>query len=170
MVVRILTARVGPRHAARFSDLMRAKLAELKLQPGLVYAKLARRIEDDEHARIVLIEEWRTVDDLRRWTGGSLEAFRLPPGAHALVEQLEVIHHEALDLDPTEIRNDEGLDGDRGTVGPSGTMASVAGPPSDPATAKGEPMDWSEVRTGGRSDPRGGRADGDEQRREGSKG
>ena len=44
MILRVLTARVPSKNIGQFNDLLRAQLAELQTQPGLVYAKLARRL------------------------------------------------------------------------------------------------------------------------------
>ena len=103
MIVRVLTARVLPGHAARFNDLLRGQLAELREQPGLVYVKLARRFDDTGLQEVVLFEEWRTPSDLWQWTRGRLGQARLLPGTEALIDNLTITHYEALDLDPEEL-------------------------------------------------------------------
>ena len=103
MIVRVLTARVLPPHAARFNDLFRAKLADLQGQPGLVYAKLARRFAENGDEEIVLFEEWRTPSDLWAWTEGRLGAARLLPGTDGLVDALTITHYEALDVLPDDL-------------------------------------------------------------------
>src|SRR4051812_44154083 len=84
MIVRVLTARVQPENAARFNDLLRAKLADLQGQPGLVYAKLARRFAESGEEEVVLFEEWRTPSDLWTWSQGRLASPRLLPGTEEL--------------------------------------------------------------------------------------
>src|SRR5918998_1436418 len=103
MMVRVLTARVLPRHAARFNELLRGQLAELREQPGLVYVKLARRFDDTGDEEVVLFEEWQTPSDLWRWTRGRLGEPRLLPGTEELIDNLTITHYEALDLDPEEL-------------------------------------------------------------------
>ena len=103
MIVRVLTARVLPRHAAEFNELLRGQLAELREQPGLVYVKLARRFDDGGDQEVVLFEEWRTPSDLWRWTRGRLGQPRLLPGTEELIDNLVITHYEALDIDPEEL-------------------------------------------------------------------
>jgi hypothetical protein len=47
MIVRVVTARVSTDRAGSFNALMRAQLPILRQYPGLVYVKLARRIDGD---------------------------------------------------------------------------------------------------------------------------
>ena len=102
MIVRVLTARVPARNAGRFNELQRALLDELRGQPGLVYAKLARRLDHTDAEEVVLFEEWRTPDDLWAWTGGRINVPRLLPGTEELIENLTISHYEALDVEPYE--------------------------------------------------------------------
>ncbi|HEU4671371.1 MAG TPA: hypothetical protein VFS32_00555 [Candidatus Limnocylindrales bacterium] len=83
--------------------LIRGELDELREQAGLVYAKLARRLDTRGGEEVVLFEEWRTPADLWAWTGGRLNQPRLLPGTEELVENLEISHYEALDLDPSDL-------------------------------------------------------------------
>ena len=99
MIVRVLTARVSEQNAGEFNNLLRKQLDELRGQPGLVYAKLARRLGADRAEEVILFEEWRTPDDLWAWTGGHLNMPRLLPGTEKLSDQLTIAHYEALDLD-----------------------------------------------------------------------
>ena len=99
MIVRILTARVPARNAGDFNSLLRRQLDELRTQPGLVYAKLARRLDPNIDEEVVLFEEWQTPDDLWAWTGGRLHVPRLLPGTEELIDQLTITHYEALDMD-----------------------------------------------------------------------
>ena len=103
MILRILTARVPDKNIGTFNDLLRAQLAELREQPGLVYVKLARRLEPDGSEEVVLIEEWRTSPDLFAWTRGRLNVPRLLPGTEDLVTDLIITHYEALDVTPEDL-------------------------------------------------------------------
>ena len=103
MILRILTARVPDKNIGTFNDLLRAQLAELREQPGLVYVKLARRLEPDGSEEVVLIEEWRTSPDLFAWTRGRLNVPRLLPGTEELVQDLIITHYEALDVTPEDL-------------------------------------------------------------------
>jgi heme-degrading monooxygenase HmoA len=135
VIVRVLTARVLPRHAARFNDLLRGQLAELREQPGLVYVKLARRFDEGGDQEVVLFEEWRTPSDLWRWTRGRLSEPRLLPGTDELIDNLIITHYEALDLDPEEL---ERAVLSRGALNeaPADWATQAAGVP--PATAASE--------------------------------
>jgi quinol monooxygenase YgiN len=99
VVVRTLTARVKPDHVGPLNDLLRRQLPILREQPGLVYVKLARRLEADGSEEVVLFEEWRDVEAVYRWAGHDLTRPRLMPGTEDHVEELRVLHYEALDLE-----------------------------------------------------------------------
>lgn len=103
MIVRVLTARVPPSNVGRFNELIRGELAELRQQPGLAYAKLARRLEVTGGEEVVLFEEWLTPADLWAWTGGRLTTPRLLPGTEELVDELSIAHYEALDMTPEDV-------------------------------------------------------------------
>jgi hypothetical protein len=103
MILRVLNAHVQKRDIGAFNELLRAQVVELRTQPGLLYAKLARRLEDDGSEEVVLIEEWRTPADLFEWTGGRLTQPRLLPGTEALVANLVITHYEALDISPEDL-------------------------------------------------------------------
>ncbi len=121
MIVRVLTARVPARDVGRFNHLLREQLDELRVQPGLVYAKLARRLDDQGAEEVVLFEEWRTPSDLWTWTGGRLNRPRLLPGTEELIETLKIEHYEALDVDLEALGLSES----------SGHMPGLAQPPED---------------------------------------
>jgi len=103
VIVRVLTARVKPGRASHFNALIRAQQDILREQPGLVYVKLARRLEVDGSEEVVLFEEWRDPQSLYTWAGGDLSKPRLPPGWEDEVFGVEVTHYEALDLGPDDI-------------------------------------------------------------------
>jgi heme-degrading monooxygenase HmoA len=104
VILRVLTARVPNRNIGEFNELLRAQLSELREQPGLVYAKLARRLDEDQTEEVVLVEEWRTTADLFAWTGGRLNRPRLLRGTEELVDRLVITHYEALDLSPEDLQ------------------------------------------------------------------
>lgn len=97
MIVRVITARVPREHVAEFNQLLREKLDVLHQQSGLVYAKLARRLNEAGDEEVVLFEEWATPADLWQWTGGHLTEPKLLPEMNALIEELSITHYEALD-------------------------------------------------------------------------
>ena len=103
MILRVLTARVPAENIGTFNELLRAQLVELRTQPGLVYSKLARRLEDDGTEEVVLVEEWATTADLFEWTRGRLNQPRLLPGTERLIENLIITHYEALDMLPGDV-------------------------------------------------------------------
>ena len=98
MIVRVLTARVPSPHVAKFNQVLRVKLDVLHQQPGLVYAKLARRLNETGDEEVVLFEEWATPADLWSWTGGHLTEPKLLPEMNTLIEELTITHYEALDM------------------------------------------------------------------------
>jgi hypothetical protein len=99
MIVRIVTATVRTDRAGSFNALMRAQLPILKEHPGLVYVKLARRVQGDIE-EVVLYEEWQDTASLYGWAGHELSRPRLVPGAEELLTDVTVSHYEALDVDP----------------------------------------------------------------------
>lgn len=85
--------------AGAFNELMRQQLPTLRQSPGLVYAKLARRIEGDTE-EVMLYEEWRDTTSLYQWTGPELMRPRLVRGAEELATSVTIVHYEALDIEP----------------------------------------------------------------------
>jgi heme-degrading monooxygenase HmoA len=132
VIVRILTARVPRQNVGPFNDLLRAQLTELREQPGLVYVKLARRLNENEGEEVVLVEEWRTPADLFAWTRGRLTKPRLLPGTEDLLEGVTVAHYEALDLSPDDLAQ-------RVLGRPAGPVAGP-GPESDGEQGRTEPV------------------------------
>ena len=99
MIVRVITATLKAEQAGQFNELMRTQLPLLREHPGLLYAKLARRIRGGEQ-EFCLFEEWADTASLYGWAGPDIERPRLLPGAEGLVIDLRVAHYEALDMDP----------------------------------------------------------------------
>jgi quinol monooxygenase YgiN len=99
MIVRLVTATVRTDRAGSFNALMRAQLPILKEHPGLVYVKLARRVQGDIE-EVLLYEEWQDTASLYGWTGHEVTRPRLVPGAEELLTDITVSHYEALDVDP----------------------------------------------------------------------
>ena len=100
MIVRVVTARVSTDRAGSFNALMRAQLPILREHPGLVYVKLARRIEGDIE-EVLLYEEWRDTASLYGWTGPEVTKPRMLPGAEDMITDIKITHYEALDIDPS---------------------------------------------------------------------
>ena len=101
MIVRVLTANVQINRSGQLHELMRRQLPLLRSYEGLVYVKLARRMEAQTE-QIVLIEEWQDAQSMYAWTGPDLSVARLLPGSAELIDQLTVTHYEALDIEVTE--------------------------------------------------------------------
>ena len=100
MIVRVLRARVRTERAEAADAKFRQQLPILREQPGLVYVKLARQV-GPTHEEIVLFEEWRDTTALYAWAGPEITKARLLPGTEELVDDLEITHYEALDVDPS---------------------------------------------------------------------
>jgi hypothetical protein len=71
----------------------------LREQPGLVYARLARRLEDDGSQEVILFEDWGDVAAVYAWAGNDITRPRLLPGTEAHIDDLRIQHFEALDFD-----------------------------------------------------------------------
>lgn len=99
MIVRVVKATVPTDRAGSFNALMRAQLPDIRAYPGLVYVKLARRIEGNIE-EVLLYEEWRDTASLYAWAGPEVARPRLLAGAEELLTDISVVHYEALDIDP----------------------------------------------------------------------
>jgi hypothetical protein len=51
---------------------------------------------------VVLFEEWRDTAALYGWAGPEIMRPRLVPGTEDLIEDVNIAHYEALDIDPDE--------------------------------------------------------------------
>ncbi len=102
MIVRVLRARVRARKVGAFNALFRGQVTLLREQPGLVYVKLARRLQPDGSEDAVLFEEWENAASLYAWIGPDLNEPRLVPGSRELIDELLVNHYEALDMHPDD--------------------------------------------------------------------
>jgi heme-degrading monooxygenase HmoA len=98
LIVRVLTARVKPGRVNQFNAQIRQQQQILRQQPGLVYVKLARRLEPDGSEEVILFEEWRDPQSVYAWAGADLSKPRLLPGSEEELVELTVTHYEALDL------------------------------------------------------------------------
>ena len=96
MIVRVLRANVRAGRVGAFNVLFRRQVSLLREQPGLVYAKLARRLQADGSEEAVLFEEWQDAASLYAWVGRNLAEPRLLPGVRELVEEIHVAHYEVL--------------------------------------------------------------------------
>jgi len=98
VIVRVLTATVSTQNSGRVHDLMREQLPILHAHDGLVYVKLARRLVGNLE-EVILFEEWRDINAMYVWTGPHIDRPRLLPGTEDLIEDLQITHFEALDID-----------------------------------------------------------------------
>jgi heme-degrading monooxygenase HmoA len=99
VIVRVLTAHVRTGRVGQFNAAMRRQLPMMREQPGLVYLKLARRLEADGGEEVVLFEEWRDPDSVYAWVGDDLSKPRLVSGAADSADRIIVTHYEALDIE-----------------------------------------------------------------------
>lgn len=118
VIVRVLRARIRPGRVAAFNAVFRRQVALLREQPGILYVKLARRLEPDGGQEAVLFEEWADAASLYAWVGPNLAAPRLVPGAGDLIDSLSVSHFEVLGDDPATHGSSTNLD--RSTPAPDG--------------------------------------------------
>ena len=138
MIVRVLRARIRPGKVGAFNAIFRQQVPLLKDQPGMVYVKLARRLQPDGGEDVVLFEEWQDAASLYAWVGPNLMEPRLVPGAKELIDELVVAHYEALDKDNVEVAPvigsaTSGEPFEAGGAGPPGEATGTPGrlgPPS----------------------------------------
>ena len=102
MIVRLVTAHVRAGRVAVFNAALRRQLPMMREQPGLVYVKLARRLEADGGEVVILFEEWRDPDSVYAWAGEDLAKPRLLAEAEEAADLVEVTHFEALDIGLTD--------------------------------------------------------------------
>ena len=96
MIVRVLRVRVNATRVAAFNAVFRRQVSLLREQPGLLYVKLARRLQGDGSEEVVLFEEWSDAASLYAWVGPNLLEPRLVPGARELIDEIVVAHYEVL--------------------------------------------------------------------------
>lgn len=99
MIVRVFTGRVAARREGDFNANVRARLDEIRQQPGNAYVKFARKIEGDREV-VMLITEWLTAQDLYAWTGQDVDTPNMVD--LELLEDWTVEHWEALDMTPLD--------------------------------------------------------------------
>ena len=102
-----------------FNALFRRQVALLKEQDGLLYVKLARRLQADGGEEAVLFEEWQDAASLYAWVGPNLTEPRLIPGVRELIDEVHVAHYEALSDETDGSESSEEL-----------AIASEGGPPA----------------------------------------
>lgn len=100
MLVRCLTAHVAPGQVGRFNDLLRRSLPVLRSQPGLVYVKLARRLDHDGGEEVILFQEWRDVESLYAWVGRDIDRPHVFGSDQVDYAEVRITHYESLDVEP----------------------------------------------------------------------
>lgn len=108
MIVRVLRANVRAGRVGAFNALFRRQVALLREQDGLLYVKLARRLQADGGEEAVLFEEWQDAASLYAWVGPNLSEPRLIPGVRELVDEIHVAHYESLSEDAEAPSGDGG--------------------------------------------------------------
>jgi Antibiotic biosynthesis monooxygenase len=108
VIVRVLRARVRAGRVGAFNGLFRRQVALLREQDGLLYVKLARRLQPDGGEEAVLFEEWQDAASLYAWVGPNLAEPRLIPGVRELIDEIHVAHYESLAEDTDAPASDGG--------------------------------------------------------------
>ena len=129
MIVRVLRARIRPGKVGAFNVVFRQQVPLLKEQPGLLYVKLARRLQPDGGEDVVLFEEWQDAASLYAWVGPNLMEPRLVPGARELIDELVVAHYEALDKDNPDAAIESATSGEPFEAGGAGPPGESPGTP-----------------------------------------
>jgi hypothetical protein len=99
VIVRVFTGRVVARKEGDFNANVRARLDQIRQQPGNVYVKFARKIEGDREV-VMLITEWESAAHLYAWTAGEVDTPQMVD--LDMLEDWTVEHWEALDMTPLE--------------------------------------------------------------------
>ena len=73
MIVRVFTGRVAAHREGDFNVNVRARLDQIRQQPGNAYVKFARKIEGDREV-VMLTTEWQAAAHLCAWTCGEFDA------------------------------------------------------------------------------------------------
>jgi antibiotic biosynthesis monooxygenase len=128
MIVRVLRARVRAGKVGAFNALFRGQVTLVREQPGLVYVKLARRLQPDGSEEAILFEEWEDAASLYAWVGPNLNEPRLVPGSRELIDELLVSHYEALDKE---------AEAPRAAEAPRGAAEAAATEDAAPRSASG---------------------------------
>ncbi len=131
VIVRVLRARIRPGKVGAFNAIFRRQVPLLQEQPGLVYVKLARRLQPDGGEDVVLFEEWQDAASLYRWVGPNLMEPRLIEGAKELIDDIVVAHYEALDRDNAESAIETATTGEPFQGTDSDRAGGRPGPPGD---------------------------------------
>jgi quinol monooxygenase YgiN len=102
VIVRVVRVKVRAGRVGAFNARFRRQVSLIREQEGILYVKLARRLQSDGSQEAVLFEEWRDAASLYAWVGPNLGEPRLVPGARELIDEIHVAHYEALgeDTDP----------------------------------------------------------------------
>jgi phosphoglycolate phosphatase-like HAD superfamily hydrolase len=127
VIVRVLRVRVRAGRVGAFNALFRRQVALLREQDGLLYAKLARRLQPDGGEEAVLFEEWQDAASLYAWVGPNLTEPRLVPGVRELIDEVHVAHYEALS-DEIEMLS---LEGAGGEAAAAAALGATDGSPDD---------------------------------------
>ena len=97
MIVRVFTGRVVAGREGEFNANVRARLDQIRQQPGNEYVKFARKVEGDREV-VMLVTEWRTAAHLYNWTGEAVDTPHMVD--LEMLEDWSVEHWEALDMTP----------------------------------------------------------------------
>jgi quinol monooxygenase YgiN len=131
VIVRVLRARIRPGKVGAFNAVFRQQIPLLQAQPGLLYVKLARRLQGDGGEDVVLFEEWEDASSLYRWVGPNLMEPRLVEGARELIDELVVAHYEALDRHDPDATIEGATTGEPFQTSDANGDKGAAGPPGD---------------------------------------
>ena len=107
MIVRVLRGRVLPGHVASFREQARQALHDARQHDGLLYAQIGRQALSDGGEEIVFVTEWRNLEALYRWVGGTdlLDTPVIDGDKTNVFEHFEVQHfetYESADADPPD--------------------------------------------------------------------
>jgi heme-degrading monooxygenase HmoA len=99
VIVRVFEGVVVSPNEADFVRFLRDEaLPELRGAPGLVYAKVGRKVLP-QGIRVLVVSEWRTPAALYAWVGPDLQFPRIVAAHLEWLKEYSITHYEALDVE-----------------------------------------------------------------------
>jgi heme-degrading monooxygenase HmoA len=104
LIVRVLRGRVAPEQVATFREQAGHALVDARRHDGLLYAQIGRQALADGGEEIVFVSEWRNLEAVYRWVGGTdlLDTPVLDGNGTNFFDYFEVQHFETYESAETD--------------------------------------------------------------------
>jgi heme-degrading monooxygenase HmoA len=96
VIVRVFEARLVGGSEPDFEAALRDDVADARRQPGLLSIRWGRR-EEQGSTRVIVVSEWRDLEDVKTWLGPRYLQPRFAPGEEGIVLEARVRHYEGLE-------------------------------------------------------------------------